>query len=68
MFEMNQKWHSRMANSFIDTHSGFSLLKCSVAGEMAFCEKNTQNVFPLYSVSFVYLLSIKFTFITITYL
>ena len=29
---------------------------------------NTQNVFPLYSDIFVCLLSIKFTFITVTYL
>ena len=35
---------------------------------MAFLDKITQNVFPLYSDRFVYLLSIKFTFIAVTYL
>ena len=40
------------------------MLKGDTPGEMSFFNINIQNVFPLHSDSFVYLLSIKFTFIS----
>ena len=43
-------------------------LRIGIVVKWHFWTKITQNVFPLYSDRFVYLLSIKFTFIAVTYL